>query len=89
MKRWLLILAALGLAVSGYMYLNPELHDGWIRETSVGGEPVLKPLYQWQDERGQWQVSDQPPADGIPYRVWQYRRDTNVLSLPAELRPED
>jgi hypothetical protein len=89
MKRWLVSLAALGLAVSGYLYLNPELRSRWMQGTPLAEEPVLTPLYQWQDERGRWQVSDQPPAEGTLYRVRQYRRDTNIFPLPPELRPED
>ncbi|MBL8246477.1 MAG: DUF4124 domain-containing protein [Rhodanobacteraceae bacterium] len=51
-------------------------------ESSPAHNPLL---YKWRDDRGNWQVSDQPPAEG-PYETVRVDPDTNVL--PAGVPPE-
>lgn len=82
MKRlgWiaLIILILLGLAA----YLAPGLLDEVKRR--AGGPGQSTTLYKWQDEQGNWHVTDEPPPPGIKYREQEYLHDTNVLPAPAE-----
>ena len=42
------------------------------------------PVYLWRDERGAWQVTDDPPPEGTPYEIKQYRLDANILPALEE-----
>lgn len=97
MKRVLLILLILIVAAGALLVLKPEFLDflplkpAWreqARELVRGHAlvPETTRLYKWQDEHGQWQVSDQPPAAGIDYETLEYRHDVNVV--PAVKPPE-
>ena len=47
-----------------------------------------KPLYKWQDERGQWHITDQAPK-GRPYEKVVVNPDTNVLPPEIPELPPD
>lgn len=52
--------------------------------------PVAAPasdpvLYKWRDDKGQWNITDQPPADR-PYEAVKVDPNTNVL--PSGVAPE-
>jgi hypothetical protein len=86
----LLVLAGVLLYLSRAHWLE-WLPPGW-RATlrSATGQPSAVTeavrIYAWQDDAGQWQYTDQPPADR-PFEVRQSREDTNVV--PAFERPEE
>ena len=82
---FLFLLILLGGAAY-YFTLYPERMPAWAAKTTMGRELQTTRLYRWQDGAGTWQVTDQPPADGTPYEVQEYARDTNVLPLPPELQ---
>jgi hypothetical protein len=84
------------LLVAGALYLArgwwlPWLPQDWVervREATVGepaSAPEPTPIYVWQNELGQWQYTDQPPADR-PFEVRQYREDTNVVPSTGSSR---
>ena len=85
-RLWLGILAA-GIGIGGYFYLHPQYLPEWAAKTSFGRELQTTTVFKWQDASGRWHVSDQPPAEGIEYKMEAYSRDTNVLPLPPALRP--
>jgi len=35
--------------------------------------------YRWQDQNGQWHLSDKPPTDGIHYEIVEYHKNTNII----------
>ena len=73
----LIVLVVAGAAV---IYYYPEKAEPLLARTPLKGlVAISKPAYQWQDEQGQWYVTDKPPPDGIPYEVKQYPLDANVL----------
>ncbi len=37
------------------------------------------PLYKWKDDKGQWHITDQPPAAGVPFEKVSVNPDTNVV----------
>jgi hypothetical protein len=45
-------------------------------------------VYKWRNARGEWQITDQLPPEGIEYERLDYREDENVLPLPPQLGGE-
>lgn len=80
---WLLALVVLAGGVLLYWRQYPASAPGWLRDVA----PVLfvkrTTLYRWQDEAGNWHVSDTPPADR-EYEVVEYRSDANTLPPEGE-----
>lgn len=83
MKKALFIFLAILTGVALYIYLDPSLNRqaGQQIDKLLDSEQT-RTLYRWQNAEGQWQVSDTPPAAGIPYETVQYNRNTNVV--PSE-----
>ena len=81
MKKWLLILF-ISLVVAGYFaYQDPELRAYFQKHTDdvLPAAVTQMQAYRWQDKNGQWQLSDKPPANGIPYETVEYHKNTNVI----------
>lgn len=77
-----LIFAPIVLVIAGAAVIHyyPEQAEPLLTGTPLKGlVATSKPVYQWQDEQGQWHVTDKPPQEGIPYAVKQYALDANVL----------
>ena len=81
MLVWFILVIAVGLGLAVYWYYQPHSAPDWVREPLSRMTQTTAPLYRWQDERGQWQITDRPPQ-GRPYETVIYRRDANVM--PAE-----
>ncbi len=83
MKKALFIFLAILTGVALYIYLDPSLNRqaGQQIDKLLDSEQT-RTLYRWQNAEGQWQISDTPPAAGIPYETVQYNRNTNVV--PSE-----
>ncbi len=64
------------LGLGGYWYVNPHSAPSLVRSYFPQG-PVR--LYKWQDEHGQVQYSNQPPAPGVRYELVDYWEDANVI----------
>lgn len=75
---WLLVLVLIAGGLLMYWRAYPARAPGWLRDVA----PVLfvtrTRLYRWQDEAGDWHVSDTPP-EGRDYEVVEYRSDANTL----------
>ena len=88
MKKTVLVLLVLLAAGAAVVHYFPEKAGPYI-----AGTPLEKlagtstPVYQWRDENGQWQVTDEPPPEGTPYEVKQYALDANLV--PAFKREQD
>ena len=78
---WLLLIVVLAAAV--YLYFNPEA-GRQLRDQRPEPEFTHKTdrLYKWRDGKGEWQVTDTPPANGTEYEQLNYRDDVNVLPVP-------
>lgn len=84
MKKFLLILAAVLTGIGLYLYLDPRLSrqlENTVREVLPGQSPSSR-VYKWRDTSGRWQLTDRPPARGVPYQVLEYNHDANLM--PAE-----
>jgi hypothetical protein len=81
---WLLI--ALLLAGGVYLYLNPEYRSGLVTSISSIVTPVsTSRVYKWRNDRGEWQLTDSLPPEGIAYEILEHRSDENVLPRPPQL----
>ncbi len=76
----LLIILLVAGAAALYLY-KPGMIDRLLG-TSMQTERV----YKWTDDKGVVHITDQPPAEGIPYETQDYLPATNVI--PA-LKKED
>ena len=84
MKKIFLLLIAIATAAVAYVYLDPQLSQQ-VKEKAQQITPdnhQSRTLYKWKDPQGQWQISDRPPASGIPFETVQYNEAVNVM--PAE-----
>jgi hypothetical protein len=85
---WLLV--ALLLAGGVYLYLNPEYRSRLITSTSSIVTPVsTSRVYKWRNDKGEWQLTDTLPHEGIVYETLEHRSDENVLPLPPQLGKHD
>lgn len=87
--RVLWVLLAVALIGGIYFYQNPDFRD---RIEDLSSEAGLSKktarVYKWQNDRGEWQITDQLPPEGTDYEILNYREDLNVLPLPPQLGGE-
>ena len=91
--RLFLLLIVLLLTVGIVLYLKPGYRDRIQDLSSDIGMPRVTPkktarLYKWRDARGNWQITDQLPPEGIEYEKLEYREDVNVLPRPPGLQQQ-
>lgn len=75
---WLLIVLGILGGVLLYWYTTPQETPSWVRGRLPGMPEYTGPLYRWRDDRGQLQVTSEPPRNR-PYDVVQYHSDMNVV----------
>jgi hypothetical protein len=80
MKKLLLVGLLAAVALAAVWYLQPQLIRPLLEHTPLKDHvSTSTPVYQWRDAEGSWQVTDEPPPDGIPYEVKRYSLDANIL----------
>lgn len=79
---WLLVLLVAAGGLLFYWRTYPASAPMWLRDMAPALFVSRTQLYRWQDDAGNWHVSDEPPADR-EYEVIEYRSDANTLP-PAE-----
>jgi hypothetical protein len=80
MKKAVILILFLGCAAAVVWRFYPELLWPLVEHTPLKERlSASTPVYQWRDADGNWQVTDEPPAEGVPYEVRQYKLDANVL----------
>lgn len=67
------------MGIAMYAWQDPQMSKKITDQTMDLVTPETTTVYKWQDNKGQWQVSNQPPAGNIPYEKLEYHRDTNVV----------
>jgi len=82
MKKFLIILAGILLGIILFVWQDPQLSKKVKDQTQDLITPETTTIYKWQDAKGQWQVSNQPPPGDTPYETLDYHRDINVM--PAD-----
>lgn len=85
---WLLI--ALLLAGGIYLYLNPDYRSRLLTSISNSVTPVsTSRVYKWRNEKGEWQLTDTLPPEGVAFEILEHRSDENVLPRPPQLNKAD
>lgn len=84
MKKLFPVLSIIAVLVIAFLYAKPEYMDSIesFTDKALPDAVTHSRAYRWKDSKGQWQLSDKPPADGIDYEVVEYHKDTNVI--PSE-----
>jgi hypothetical protein len=81
---WLLL--TLLLAGGTFLYLNPEYRSQFANSASGIVTPVsTSRVYKWRNEKGEWQLTDRLPPDGVAYEILEHRSDENILPRPPQL----
>jgi hypothetical protein len=81
---WLLL--ALLLAGGIFLYLNPDYRSRFLSSTSGLVSPVSTGrFYKWRNDRGEWQLTDTLPPEGVSFEILEHRSDENVLPRPPRL----
>jgi hypothetical protein len=87
MRKLLFGFLALAVAAGAFVYERPQESQRLMGELPFVPKPALsKPLYQWKDARGEWQVTDRPPPGRTSFQVKRYGLDTNILPV-SQLPP--
>ena len=85
---WLLL--ALLVAGGIFLYLNPDYRSRLLSSTSEMITPVATSrIYKWRNARGDWQLTDTLPPEGISYEILEHRSDENVLPRPPQLDKQE
>lgn len=84
-------LIALALLAGAVLYFKPEYRQRLQGLASDVGLSSVVPkktahLFKWRDAAGRWQISDQPPPQGVAYEMLEYREDVNVLPRPPGVK---
>jgi hypothetical protein len=88
MNKLLLLLVLVALAVGGYFFINPDRTQDLLEGTPLESENGAIRVYKWQDSQGRWQVTDEPPPQGIAYELKEYSPEVIPLPLPPAPPPE-
>ncbi len=82
MKKTLIVMLALVTALALLWHLYPEVLRPWLARVPLESPlSSSKPVYQWRDASGAWQVTDRPPPEGTPFEVKRYDLDANILPV--------
>lgn len=77
--RYLIILTILA-TVAYYVYQDPVLNKKLMSKVNqVAPELNTSTLYKWKNKQGEWQVTDKPPAKGIPFTTVNTNDQVNVM----------
>ena len=83
-------LLVLLLAGGTFLYLNPDYRSRLATSTSVLVTPVsTSRVYKWRNDKGEWQLTDTQPPEGVAFETLEHRSDENVLPRPPQLSRHD
>jgi len=88
MKGFMSLVFLLIVAGAAGYYFNPDFKK-MVDETvfyKTGVKDHVSYGYKWQDQDGAWQLTQEPPAEGIPYEKVKVRNDWNVMDVPDRLK---
>jgi len=82
MNKFFGVVVVAAVAVGAYFFMDSDQTQGLSQGESAESDDGLVRVYKWQDAQGYWQVTDQPPAQGIAYELKEYVPDVIPLPLP-------
>ena len=67
-----------------YLYQDDSLQDQLLSKVhQVAPELNNSTLYKWQNDRGEWQISDKPPRKGSKFTTISSQDQMNVMPSPS------
>jgi hypothetical protein len=83
MKKQYFILLAVTATTALYIYQDEALQKKLIGKVhQVAPELNKSILYKWKNAKGEWQVTDKPPAKGIAFTTITSQDQINVMPSP-------
>lgn len=84
MKFRYILLLFIGIISAYYLYQDQSLISKLMGKVhQVAPELNRSTLYKWQNNKGEWQITDQPPAKGISFTTISSQDQINVIPGPA------
>jgi hypothetical protein len=84
MKLKYFVLLALITVAAFYLYQDKSLQRKLVGKVhQVAPELNHSTLYKWQNNKGEWQITDKPPAKGISFTTISSQDQINVIPGPA------
>lgn len=84
MKLKYIILLIIIAAASYYVYQDKSLQSQLLGKVhQVAPELNQSTLYKWQNQKGEWQITDKPPASGISFTTITTQDQINVVPAPS------
>lgn len=82
--KYIILLSIIGI-VSFYVYQDETLQTKLMGKVhQVAPELNQSTLYKWQNNKGEWQITDKPPGKGISFTTISSQDQTNVIPSPSE-----
>ena len=67
-----------------YIYQDKSLQKKLVGKVhQVAPELNRSTLYKWQNSKGEWQITDKPPAKGITFTTVTSQDQINVMPSPS------
>ena len=83
MLKYLVLLTFIAVAAF-YIYQDKGLQQKLIGKVhQVAPELNRSTLYKWQNNKGEWQITDKPPAKGIAFTTISSQDQINVMPSPS------
>lgn len=84
MKIKYIILFIIVAAASYYIYQDKNLRSKLMGKVhQVAPELNKSTLYKWKNTKGEWQITDKPPINGIKFTTITSQDQINVMPNPA------
>ena len=85
MKLKYLVLLVLIAVAAFYIYQDKSLQQKLLGKVhQVAPELNRSTLYKWQNSKGEWQITDKPPAKGISFTTVSSQDQINVMPAPSD-----
>ena len=89
MKLKYLVLITVITVVAVYIYQDKKLQQTLMGKLhQVAPELNRSTLYKWQNQKGEWQITDKPPTTGIPFTAISSKAQVNVMPSSPLNSPE-
>ena len=84
MKLKYIILFIIVAGASYYIYQDKNLRSKLMGKVhQVAPELNRSTLYKWQNSKGEWQITDKPPGNGIKFTTITSQDQINVMPSPV------
>jgi len=85
MKHKYIVIIGLIAVAAFYLYQDKRLQQKLVGKVhQVAPELNRSTLYKWQNSKGEWQITDKPPAKGIAFTTVNSQDQINVMSGPSD-----